>query len=66
MARADVPVKQRGSWPKVCCYLRRKNQATFFSPSENWCLPTSTLKPEERDFCCGLRSVDAYDQPKRI
>ena len=31
--------------------LKEKNQATFFSPSENWCLPSpSTLKPEEREF----------------
>ena len=25
-------------------------RATFFSPSENRCLPASTLKPEEREF----------------
>ena len=24
--------------------------AALFSPSENWCLPASTLKPEEREF----------------
>ena len=24
--------------------------ATFFSPSENRCLPASNLKPEEREF----------------
>ena len=30
--------------------LKEKNQATFFSPSENRCLPASTLKPEEREF----------------
>ena len=30
--------------------LEEKNKATFFSPSENGCLPASTLKPEERDF----------------
>ena len=44
--------------------LKEKNRATFFSPSENRCLPASTLKPEER-ICCGLWSVDAYDQQKR-
>ena len=27
-----------------------KNKATFFSLSENRCLPASTLKPEEREF----------------
>ena len=30
--------------------LKEKNKATFFSCSENRCLPASTLKPEERDF----------------
>ena len=30
--------------------LKEKNRATFFSPSENRCLPASNLKPEEREF----------------
>ena len=30
--------------------LKEKNKETFFSPSENRCLPASTLKPEEREF----------------
>ena len=30
--------------------LKEKIRATFFSPSENRCLPASTLKPEEREF----------------
>ena len=30
--------------------LKEKNKAAFFSPSENRCLPASTLKPEEREF----------------
>ena len=30
--------------------LKEKNKATFFSPSENRCLPASNLKPAERDF----------------
>ena len=30
--------------------LKEKNKATFISPSENRCLPASTLKPEEREF----------------
>ena len=30
--------------------LKEKNRATFFSPSENRCLPASKLKPEEREF----------------
>ena len=29
--------------------LKEKNKATFFSPSENRCLPASILKPEERE-----------------
>ena len=28
--------------------LEEKNKATFFSPSENRCVPAPTLKPEER------------------
>ena len=30
--------------------LKEYERATFFSPSENRCLPASTLKPEEREF----------------
>ena len=30
--------------------LKEQERATFFSPSENWCLHASTLKPEEREF----------------
>ena len=30
--------------------LKEQERATFFSPSENWCLPASNLKPEEREF----------------
>ena len=30
--------------------LKERERATFFSPSENRCLPASTLKPEEREF----------------
>ena len=30
--------------------FKEHERATFFSPSENRCLPASTLKPEERDF----------------
>ena len=35
--------------------------SNIFSPSENRCLPASTLKPDER-ICCRLRSVNAHDQ----
>ena len=30
--------------------LKEQERVTFFSPSENRCLPASTLKPEEREF----------------
>ena len=30
--------------------LIERDRATFFSPSENRCLPASNLKPEEREF----------------
>ena len=30
--------------------LKEHERATFFSPSENRCLPASTLKLEEREF----------------
>ena len=30
--------------------LKEQERATFFSPSENRCLPASTLQPEEREF----------------
>ena len=45
--------------------LQEHQRATFFSPSENRCLPASTLKPEER-ICCQLRSVNAHDQQKDL
>ena len=30
--------------------LKEQERTIFFSPSENRCLPASTLKPEEREF----------------
>ena len=35
---------------KMCTKFKEKNKAAFFSPSENRCLPASTLKPDEREF----------------
>ena len=64
--KSKVPAKQRGGWPKLVLKLKEQERATFFSPSENRCLPASILKPEEREFCCGLQSVDAYDQQKGL
>ena len=30
--------------------LKERDRATFFSPSENRCLPASSVQPEEREF----------------
>ena len=30
--------------------FKEQERATFFSPSENWCLPASNVKPAEREF----------------
>ena len=41
------------AWKMARCILKlkEKNQTTFFSPSESWCVPApSTLKPQEREF----------------
>ena len=44
--------------------LKERQRAAFFSPSENRCLPASTLKLEERDFVVDSGSVNAHDQHK--
>ena len=49
MARARCPRSSVEASPK-CVKSKGQNKATFFSPSENRCLPASTLKPEEREF----------------
>ena len=46
--------------------LKEHQRATFFSLLEYRCLPASTLKPEEREFFCRLRSVNAHDQQKGL
>ena len=45
MARARCPRSSVGAGQKCS-----QNKAAFFSPSENRCLPASTLKLEEREF----------------
>ena len=40
-------------------------QTTFFSPSENWCLPAILKKPEERELL-STPSVNAHDQQKGL
>ena len=48
--KSDVPVKQRGGWPKASQKLKEKHKTAFFSPVENWCLPApSNLKLEEQE-----------------
>ena len=49
MARARCPRSSVEACQKVL-KLKEHERATFFSPSENRCLPASTLKPEEREF----------------
>ena len=44
---------REAAWKVARCILKQKenHKPTFFSPSENWCLPSpSTIKPEERDL----------------
>ena len=49
--KSDVPLKQRGGWPKNILKLKVKDKTAFFSLSETWCLRApSNLKPEEREF----------------
>ena len=50
VARARCPRSNVEACQK-CVKIKRENRATFFSPSENRCLPApSILKPEEREF----------------
>ena len=35
---------------KIVLKFKEHERAAFFSPSENRCLPATTLKPEEREF----------------
>ena len=45
--------------------LKELERATFFSPSENWCLPASNLEPEEREFvvdaCASMHMTSKKD-----
>ena len=55
MGRAMCPRSSVEAGPK-CVKLKEKNRATFFSPSENRCLPASNLEPEEREFVVDSRA----------
>ena len=48
--KSKVPAKQTAKLAKSVLKLKENNKPTFFSLSENRCLPASTLKPEEREF----------------
>ena len=55
------------AWKMARCILKlkEKHKTTFFSPSENWCLPSpSTIKPKEREFVVNSGEDDAHDQQK--
>ena len=44
---------REAAWKMARCILKlkEKHKTTFFTPSENWCLPSpSTIEPEEREF----------------
>ena len=44
---------REAAWKLARCILKlkEKHKTTFFTPSENWCLPSpSTIEPEEREF----------------
>ena len=49
MARVRCP-RSSVEAGQTCVKIKKHERATFFSPSENRCLPASSLKPEERDF----------------
>ena len=50
MATARCPRSSVEADLKSALNFKEQERATFFSPSENRCLPASTLKPEEREF----------------
>ena len=55
MARARCPRSSVEAGQK-CSKIKGENKATFFSPSENRCLPASTLKLEERELVVDSRA----------
>ena len=50
MARARCPREAAWKLAKSVLKLKEQERATFFSPSENRCLPASNLRPEEREY----------------
>ena len=55
--RSQEETAREAAWklPKSVLKFKEHQRAAFFSPSENWCLPASTLKPEEREFVVDSR-----------
>ena len=48
--KSKVPAEAAWKLAKSVLKLKEHQRAAFFSPSENRCLPASTLKLEEREF----------------
>ena len=48
---SDAPEARHGTVPKTYTSSKKMTKATFYSPAEEWVLPTaSTEEPEEREF----------------
>ena len=54
---------REAAWKMARCILKlkEKHKTTFFSPSENWCLPS---KPEAREFVVDSGASLHNDQQK--
>ena len=54
LSQEETEWKEQGAreaaWKLAKNVFKEHERATFFSPSENRCLPASTLKLEEREF----------------
>ena len=49
--KSDAPAETRGDWRRVSISSKKEEEATFFSPTEVWCVPApSETKPEEIEF----------------
>ena len=49
--RSQEETEWQERWAREAAWkLKEQNRATFFSPSENMCLPATNLKLEEREF----------------
>ena len=49
--KSDAPAETRGDWPRIFVSFIETDNTTFFSPTNDWCLPApSVIIPEEREF----------------